>query len=245
MIEYNKTFNFAIAGREEVGKSCLLTKLATKLHVVRHEPTFELNYFQKSYNVKCDTLIDENNHSNLNNEILDISDNQIINNKQNKIKYSINNKDFNMICKIKIYDLSGKEKYSKWIDEIINDIDGIIYIYDLSDLSSLTEVNEWNSKISKLITSTKYENKEKKLKSVLIGNKLDKLSEFTTSDNLNELNTCSDNFNKFIESSDYKNEYFLIHKNNSIFYERNISSYNLEQVNGCFDDLLIKLLIHS
>lgn len=66
-----------------------------------------------------------------------------------------------MICKIKIYDLSGKEKYSKWIDEIINDIDGIIYIYDLSDLSSLTEVNEWNSKISKLITSTKYENKEK------------------------------------------------------------------------------------
>lgn len=243
MIEYNKTFNFAIAGREEVGKSCLLTKLATKLHVLRHEPTFELNYFQKSYNVKCDTLIDDIN--NINNEILNKSDDQIINSKQNKIKYTINNKDFNMICKIKIYDLSGKEKYSKWIDEIINDLDGIIYIYDLSDLSSLIEVNEWNSKISKLITSTKYENKEKILKSILIGNKLDKLKELTLNDNLNELNTNSDNFNKFIESSNHKSEYFLFHKNNTIFYERNISSYNLEQVTGCFDDLLIKLLMHS
>ena len=78
--------------------------------------------------------------------------------------------------KFMIWDLSGHRTFNKLIETYYNDIDGIIFVFDLSYKKSFENINIWLTNISKKIVDL-----EKKY-FLLIGNKIDIIGRDVTTD---------------------------------------------------------------
>ena len=67
---------------------------------------------------------------------------------------------------VKIYDTSGQEKYNSMVSNYYKKADGIILVFDLTNKESFDSINKWIKDINDNVDS-------KKIKRVLVGNKID------------------------------------------------------------------------
>ena len=67
---------------------------------------------------------------------------------------------------VKIYDTSGQEKYNSMVSNYYKKADGIILVFDLTNRESFDSINKWIKDINDNVDS-------KKIKRVLVGNKID------------------------------------------------------------------------
>ena len=67
--------------------------------------------------------------------------------------------------KIQIWDTAGQEKYNSLTQQYFRNVDGIIYVFDLTNKESFNHLKKWDD------ISKKHE--KKKIMKILVGNKID------------------------------------------------------------------------
>ena len=67
--------------------------------------------------------------------------------------------------KLQIWDTAGQEKYSSLTQQYFRNVDGIIYVFDLTNKDSFNHLKKWDD------ISKKHENR--KIMKILVGNKID------------------------------------------------------------------------
>ncbi|KAL4473218.1 hypothetical protein ABPG72_015599 [Tetrahymena utriculariae] len=77
------------------------------------------------------------------------------------ISYNIDNKN----CLLRLLDTTGQNKYSDLILQQARDVDGVVFVYDISDMNSFQEIENWQKKIQTV--------SKENIQFTLIGNKCD------------------------------------------------------------------------
>ena len=75
---------------------------------------------------------------------------------------------------MKIWDTAGQEQYKALTKNFYRNSDGVIIVYDVTDKNTFEKVQEWVQSISE------YTDREKNIRKVLVGNKIDLPRQVTT-----------------------------------------------------------------
>ena len=86
------------------------------------------------------------------------------------------------IIQVKIWDTAGQERYKSLTKNYFRNSDGVIIIYDVSDDYSFEKVHDWIQSIFE------YNDSDKNIKLVLVGNKFDREKRISTEQGKNLAN---------------------------------------------------------
>ena len=86
------------------------------------------------------------------------------------------------IIQVKIWDTAGQERYKSLTKNYFRNSDGVIIIYDVSDDYSFEKVHDWIQSIFE------YNDSDKNIKLVLVGNKIDREKRISTEQGKNLAN---------------------------------------------------------
>ena len=86
------------------------------------------------------------------------------------------------IIQVKIWDTAGQERYKSLTKNYFRNSDGVIIIYDVSDDYSFEKVHDWIHSIFE------YNDSDKNIKLVLVGNKIDREKRISTEQGKNLAN---------------------------------------------------------
>ncbi|KAL4476523.1 hypothetical protein ABPG74_010256 [Tetrahymena malaccensis] len=143
------------------------------------------------------------------------------------IKYEINQKK----VQLRLFDISGQNRYLDLIPSQVRNIDGVVFIYDITDLNSFLDITMWLNKVDSAANINIFK--------TLIGNKCDlsnrqvpynKGQEFSEEYNMNFFETSVRN-GKDVQQSIYSLA-------NKIFFEKQKQENhqtNQNQQNQSFD----------
>jgi len=82
--------------------------------------------------------------------------------------YTIDN--INYLVDLNFYDTTGQERYRALTNSYFKNVDGIIFMYDVTEKKSLININNW-------VEEMKSKNNSKKLTCAVVGNKIDLFDE--------------------------------------------------------------------
>ena len=134
-------------------------------------------------------------------------------------EYNITIDNINYLVKLTLYDTAGQERYKSLTNSYFKNVDGIIFMYDVTKKNSLININTW-------VEEMKKKNNSKKVICAVLGNKIDLLDKLNLHSQKEENeNEIIDEDLKNIENIFIKDDIFVMFKKVSAKEGTNIDEF--------------------